>query len=134
MSADPRRSLKLDEALDKTFPASDPVAISEGTGTEPPTSSIDRKAPVLHAEQSESHHLRSKGPERYGPGTGDPLGSENKIALVAIAAFAGSVLMALSFMLGNNGTQNDGNNRGPSATAQNRSDPPPAQDAAPPAK
>jgi hypothetical protein len=134
MSADSRKSLKLDEALDKTFPASDPVAISEGTGTEPPTSSIDRKTPVLHAEQPESHHLQSKEPEQYGPGTGEPLRFENKVALVAIAAFAGSVLMALSFMLGNNGTQNDGNTRGPSATAQNRADPPPSQDGTPPAR
>lgn len=134
MSVEPRRSIELDEALDKTFPASDPVAISAGTGTEPPASLIDRKAPVVHIEQADSHHAQSEKPERYGPGTGDPLRSENKVALIAIAAFAGGVLMALSFMLGDNGTQNDANNRGPSETAQNRADPPPSQDAAPQAK
>jgi hypothetical protein len=134
MSVDPRRSVELDDALENTFPASDPVAISEGTGTEPARSPIDRQAPALHAEQSGSHRSESKEPERYGPGTAEPLRPDNKVALIAIAAFAGGLLMALSFMLGDNGTQNDANNRGPSGTAQNRADPPPAQDAAPPAK
>ena len=39
--------------------------------------------------------------------------------LVGIAALAGGVLLALSFMIGDNGTHNDANNRGPSGEAYN---------------
>ena len=36
----------LDEALDDTFPASDPIAVGAPTGTEPPRAPVDRKAPL----------------------------------------------------------------------------------------
>ena len=42
--------------------------------------------------------------------------------LVGIAALAGGVLFALSMMLGDNGTHNDANNRGPSGQAHNPSE------------
>ncbi|HET9394703.1 MAG TPA: hypothetical protein VFO36_01500, partial [Nitrospiraceae bacterium] len=106
-----RQSRKLDDALDKTFPASDPVAIGQETGTEP-VIPIDRKPPAA-AEQMEEH------PERRGSGTADPIERGNKIILVGIAALAGGLLFALSSMLGDNGTHNDANNRGPSGEAHN---------------
>jgi hypothetical protein len=37
----------LDEALDDTFPASDPIAVGRPTSTEPPRAPVDRKAPVF---------------------------------------------------------------------------------------
>jgi hypothetical protein len=37
----------LDQALAQTFPASDPFSVGHFTGTEPPTRSIDHKAPRL---------------------------------------------------------------------------------------
>jgi hypothetical protein len=44
---------KHDEAVDMTFPASDPTAHGPATGTEPPTQPVDRKAPVVTKEQIE---------------------------------------------------------------------------------
>ncbi len=44
---------KNDEAVDMTFPASDPTAHGPATGTEPPTQPVDRKAPVIKREQIE---------------------------------------------------------------------------------
>ena len=67
-----------------------------------------------------------KTPVEYGPGSGDPLATGNKVALVSIAALTGCILLAISFMVGDNGTQNDANNRGPSGQAQNRADSPPS--------
>lgn len=40
----------LDEALDDTFPASDPIAVGTPTGTEPPRAPVDRKAPLRRPE------------------------------------------------------------------------------------
>jgi len=40
------RDAALDEALDHTFPASDPIAVGMPTGTEPPRAPVDRKAPA----------------------------------------------------------------------------------------
>lgn len=102
------QSRKLDDALDKTFPASDPVAIGKATGTEPLEGPIDR--PVPWSEDRTPH---------YGPGSAEPIEAGNKMMLVGIAAIAGGVLLALSFMIGDNGTHNDGNNRGPSGEAHN---------------
>jgi hypothetical protein len=59
------------------------------------------------------------GLRRYGPGTAEPIEPGNKMILVGIAALAGGLLVALSFMIGDNGTHNDANNRGPSETAHN---------------
>ena len=61
----------------------------------------------------------------YGPGSAEPLPAKIKFALVGIAALVGCILLALSFMIGDNGTRNDANNRGPSGVAQNRADPTP---------
>lgn len=38
---------KLDDALDDTFPASDPIAVGGDTSTEPPLRSPDHKAPRI---------------------------------------------------------------------------------------
>lgn len=48
-----RRKLdaRLDEALEETFPASDPFSVGRFTGTEPPSRPVDTKAaewPVPH--------------------------------------------------------------------------------------
>ena len=118
---DTPRSRQLDEALEHTFPASDPIAISEGTGTEPPRAPVDRKTPDI------SDAALPRGREvfvRYGAGTADPLPPGNKIAWVSIAALAGGIIFALSLMLGDSGTHNDANNRGPSGAPQNTADSP----------
>jgi hypothetical protein len=43
-----RRKLeeRLDEALEETFPASDPFSVGHFTGTEPPSRPVDTKAPA----------------------------------------------------------------------------------------
>lgn len=52
---------KVDEAVDMTFPASDPTAPGKPTGNEPPARPVDRKAPVItkdqidRAERGEGH-------------------------------------------------------------------------------
>jgi hypothetical protein len=47
------REKKVDNAVDMTFPASDPVATGKATGTEPPKRPSDRKPPVITKEQIE---------------------------------------------------------------------------------
>jgi hypothetical protein len=44
---------KLDEAVDQTFPASDPAAVGKATSTEPPKRPKDRKAPLTSKEEIE---------------------------------------------------------------------------------
>jgi hypothetical protein len=44
---------KVDEAVDQTFPASDPTATGKATSTEPPGRPKDRKAPVISKEDIE---------------------------------------------------------------------------------
>ena len=46
-----RLDAMLDEALAGTFPASDPVAVGGATSTEPPARPVDRKAPLIDAEE-----------------------------------------------------------------------------------
>jgi hypothetical protein len=45
---------KLDKAVDKTFPASDPITVGKPTGTEPATRPVDRQPPVITKEQVEA--------------------------------------------------------------------------------
>lgn len=45
---------KLDDAVEKTFPASDPVATGRPTSTEPVQKPVDRKAPVISKEEIEN--------------------------------------------------------------------------------
>ena len=52
MSKDAKQR-KHDKAVDMTFPASDPVAQGEPTGTEEPRRPVDRKAPVTTREEIE---------------------------------------------------------------------------------
>ena len=40
--------VQLDLALAYTFPASDPVAVGDPTGTEPPRRPVDREAPAFN--------------------------------------------------------------------------------------
>jgi hypothetical protein len=54
MKSNARKSRKLDDALVMTFPASDPPAIGEPTGTEPPRRPIERKAPLITGDQIEA--------------------------------------------------------------------------------
>jgi hypothetical protein len=44
---------QLDEAVDMTFPASDPIATGRATGTEPPARPVNRQAPVITREEIE---------------------------------------------------------------------------------
>ena len=48
-SRQPEIDHELDEALEHTFPASDPVSVGHPTGTEPPLRPTDRKAPLIDA-------------------------------------------------------------------------------------
>ncbi len=45
---------ELDRAVEKTFPASDPIAPGHPTSTEPPGSDPHRQAPVLSHEEVEA--------------------------------------------------------------------------------
>src|SRR5687768_1745113 len=45
---------KLDKAVEKTFPASDPVTVGKPTGTEPAKRPVDRQPPVITKEQVEA--------------------------------------------------------------------------------
>jgi hypothetical protein len=45
---------KVDKSLDMTFPASDPPASGQSTGTEPPTRPKNRQAPLASKEQIEA--------------------------------------------------------------------------------
>lgn len=44
----------LDQALEQTFPASDPFSVGQFTATEPPARPADRKAPLVDALGAES--------------------------------------------------------------------------------
>ena len=44
---------KVDEAVARTFPASDPTATGKATSTEPPKRPKDRKAPLISKEEIE---------------------------------------------------------------------------------
>jgi len=66
--AKPRKHGKHDEAVDMTFPASDPVAHGKPTGTEKPRRPVDRKAPLItreeieEAQRGEGHKHQAKQP------------------------------------------------------------------------
>lgn len=45
---------KLDKAIEKTFPAGDPVTVGKPTGTEPAKRPVDRQPPVITREQVEA--------------------------------------------------------------------------------
>ena len=51
---------KVDKALDMTFPASDPPASRQSTGTEAPGRPRNRQAPVVSKEEIEA----AAGPDR----------------------------------------------------------------------
>lgn len=48
-----KKDEQLDHALEETFPASDPVASGQSTGTEASGRPTDRKAPVISKEEIE---------------------------------------------------------------------------------
>jgi hypothetical protein len=48
-----RQEEKIDEAIQETFPASDPPAAGKPTSTEPPKSPKDREAPIISKEEIE---------------------------------------------------------------------------------
>ena len=50
-----KRDLKLDKAVDMTFPASDFPAAGSETSTEPAKRPVDRKPPVISASKSKPH-------------------------------------------------------------------------------
>jgi len=51
MQNESRKSRQLDAALEMMFPASDPPAIGEPTGTEPPRRPVDRRTPQISKGQ-----------------------------------------------------------------------------------
>lgn len=62
-----RKNKQLDEAVDMTFPASDPTAPGDETATEPSRRPADRKPPRITREEVEAaahdeghRHLRAK--------------------------------------------------------------------------
>lgn len=48
-----RQDEKIDEAIRETFPASDPAAVGEATGTEPTKRPKDRLPPILSQDEIE---------------------------------------------------------------------------------
>lgn len=48
-----RQEEKIDEAIQETFPASDPTATGKATSTEPPKRPKDREAPIISKEEIE---------------------------------------------------------------------------------
>ena len=46
----------LDQALEQTFPASDPFSVGQFTATEAPARPADRKAPLVEAPDAEPRH------------------------------------------------------------------------------
>ena len=46
-----KTSKKLDDAVEKTFPASDPVNVGTPTGTEPSGKPVDRAPPLIFPAQ-----------------------------------------------------------------------------------
>ena len=54
-SEDDRRKQEdgLDEALEQTFPASDPFSVGQFTATEAPARPADRKAPLVEPPEAE---------------------------------------------------------------------------------
>jgi hypothetical protein len=59
---DRHKEKKIDQAVDLTFPASDPIAAGAATGTEPPRRPVDRKAPVMRKEDIEQAQRGSRHP------------------------------------------------------------------------
>jgi hypothetical protein len=55
---------KIDEAVEMTFPASDPIAPGHATGTEPAVRPADRRAPVVSKEDVERAATRRDGSAR----------------------------------------------------------------------
>ena len=53
MSDRRNKERKLDEAVELTFPASDPIAPGAATATEPPARPLDRQAPLIRKEDIE---------------------------------------------------------------------------------
>ena len=51
MSEDDKKFKKLDDVIEKTFPASDPVNVGTPTGTEPSGNPMDRAPPLITKEQ-----------------------------------------------------------------------------------
>ena len=98
---------------------SDEVHIRDVSARLAPTNS---KHVSINEEAVRTPSIGQPAPVEYGPGTAEPLSAKVKFALVGIAALAGCILLALSFMIGDNGTHNDANDRGPSGVAQNRAD------------
>jgi hypothetical protein len=44
---------KVDNAVEMTFPASDPTAVGRATGTEPASRPVNRQAPIISKEDIE---------------------------------------------------------------------------------
>ena len=60
-----KKEKKVDDAIDMTFPASDPTAHGKATGTEPPSRPTDRKAPKITKDQIEQAQ-RGEGHKHQG--------------------------------------------------------------------
>jgi hypothetical protein len=48
----------LDEALEQTFPASDPFSVGQSTATEPPSRPVDRKPPGVETARKPQRRRR----------------------------------------------------------------------------
>ena len=64
----------LDRAIEQSFPASDPIPPKHITGTEPPGSDINRKAPKITREQVEAAaNPTGEAPQKAVPNGGTAL-------------------------------------------------------------
>ena len=76
---DDAKQKKVDKSLDLTFPASDPPASNQATGTEPPARPANRQAPLISKEQIEAAAGADRRPQerrarkRHGGGGRDGL-------------------------------------------------------------
>ena len=69
MQIEAKKSRQLDEALEMTFPASDPTAVGDPTSTEPPRRPVDRRTPRISKAQVEAAAQKGRvhrSPEQGG--------------------------------------------------------------------
>ena len=74
-----RKEHKIDKSVDMTFPASDPTAHGNATGTEPPRRPADRKAPHVTKEQIDQAQ-RGDGHKEIKPSKASRSGSSDPAA------------------------------------------------------
>jgi hypothetical protein len=91
---------RVDDAVDRTFPASDPITAGAATGTEPPRRPVDRKAPLLRKEDVEQAQTAAGRAEKSkaSPAPNRP-GANPWLTFLAFAALLLILGSAAAFMV-----------------------------------